>query len=44
MRYACGVKGCVPFGEAVEKEEDVVVLTRNTQTVRAVDARSGSEK
>ena len=44
MHYACGVKGCVRFGDTVEKEDDVIVLTRNTQTVRAVDSRSGSEK
>ena len=44
MHYACSVKGCVRFGDTVEKEDDVIVLTRNTQTVRAVDSRSGSEK
>ena len=28
----------------VTTEEDILVLTRNTQTVRAVDAKMGTEK
>ncbi|XP_053392542.1 methionine--tRNA ligase-like [Mercenaria mercenaria] len=44
VRYACGVKGCQTFGEQVMNEEDLLVVSRQTQTVRAVDSRSGSEK
>ncbi|XP_053406912.1 eukaryotic translation initiation factor 2-alpha kinase-like isoform X2 [Mercenaria mercenaria] len=44
VRYACGVKGCRTFGEQVMNEEDLLVVNRQTQTVRAVDSRSGSEK
>lgn len=44
VRYVCGVKGCRTFGEQVTNEEDLLVVNRQTQTVRAVDSRSGSEK
>ncbi|XP_060576600.1 eukaryotic translation initiation factor 2-alpha kinase 3-like [Ruditapes philippinarum] len=44
VRYACGVKGCRTFGEEVVNEEDLLIVNRQTQTVRAVDSRSGSEK
>ncbi|KAL4232210.1 Eukaryotic translation initiation factor 2-alpha kinase 3 [Mactra antiquata] len=44
IRYACGMKGCRTFGEQIQNHEDVLVINRKTQTVRAVDSRTGSEK
>ncbi|XP_052269812.1 eukaryotic translation initiation factor 2-alpha kinase-like isoform X4 [Dreissena polymorpha] len=44
MRYKCGVKGCHTFGDDVGREDDLLIVTRQTQTVRAVDSRTGSEK
>lgn len=44
VRYICGAKGCRTYGDPVTDDEDILVLRRQTQTVRAVDARSGAEK
>ncbi|XP_052102279.1 eukaryotic translation initiation factor 2-alpha kinase 3-like isoform X1 [Mytilus californianus] len=45
LKYTCSAHGCHTFGDSmVTEEEDVLVVTRNTQTVRAVDSRVGMEK
>ncbi|KAL5016923.1 hypothetical protein ScPMuIL_006512 [Solemya velum] len=45
IQYSCTTEGCRYFGEGdVENDGDVLVITRNTQTVRAIDSRTGSEK
>lgn len=45
LRYMCSASGCHTFGdEMVTEKEDILVVTRNTQTVRAVDSRIGQEK
>ncbi|XP_041370908.1 eukaryotic translation initiation factor 2-alpha kinase 3-like [Gigantopelta aegis] len=45
VRYFCAMAGCHLVDDSeVTTEEDILVLTRSTQTVRAVDARMGTEK
>ncbi|CAE1313817.1 Eukaryotic translation initiation factor 2-alpha kinase,Eukaryotic translation initiation factor 2-alpha kinase 3 [Acanthosepion pharaonis] len=46
LRYACSMSGCQRFGhtDTMTEEEELIVITRNTQTVRAVDSRNGLEK
>ena len=45
IRYLCAMAGCDHVDDSeVTTEEDILVLTRNTQTVRAVDAKMGTEK
>ena len=44
VRYACTFKGCRTFGDSAGPEDDLLVVSRQTQTVRAVDSRSGAEK
>ncbi|XP_050397679.1 eukaryotic translation initiation factor 2-alpha kinase 3 [Patella vulgata] len=45
VRYVCSMEGCKFLGDGeVTDDEDVIVIKRNTQTVRAVDARSGVER
>ncbi|WAR22378.1 E2AK3-like protein [Mya arenaria] len=44
IRYACGVQGCRTFGDDVGHEDDLLIVTRQTQTVRAVESRTGAEK
>ncbi|XP_014772435.1 eukaryotic translation initiation factor 2-alpha kinase 3 isoform X2 [Octopus bimaculoides] len=46
LRYTCSLNGCQQFGytDSLGDEEDLLVITRNTQTIRAVDSRTGSEK
>ncbi|XP_072042264.1 eukaryotic translation initiation factor 2-alpha kinase 3-like [Amphiura filiformis] len=47
-RYACSSEGCNTFlqddSEDMDEEEDIVVIQRNQQTVRAVEQRTGAEK
>ncbi|PVD30201.1 hypothetical protein C0Q70_09463 [Pomacea canaliculata] len=44
--YSCSTEGCnrVRKNEVNAAGQDLLVITRNTQTVRAVDIHSGSEK
>ncbi|GAB1598848.1 eukaryotic translation initiation factor 2-alpha kinase-like [Argonauta hians] len=46
LRYTCSKNGCQQFGhsETLNDEEDLLVITRNTRTVRALDSRTGAEK
>lgn len=44
IRYICSVKGCRMFGDNVKEDEDILVVSRNAQCVRAVDSRTGQEK
>ena len=47
LLYYCGVEGCVRFDQdstQIKDDEDVLVVSRNTKTVRAVDMRTGAEK
>ena len=45
IRYECTIDGCEKFdGEEGESLDDVIVVQRETQTVRAVEPRSGQEK
>lgn len=45
LKYTCSASGCHTFGDdMVTEDEDILVVTRNTQTVRAVDSRVGQEK
>ena len=45
IRYECTIDGCKKFdGEEGESLDDVIVVQRETQTVRAVEPRSGQEK
>ncbi|XP_064602611.1 eukaryotic translation initiation factor 2-alpha kinase 3-like [Liolophura sinensis] len=44
-RYRCTVQGCTLVGnKEVSEEEDILMITRNTHTVRAVDSRTGAER
>ena len=45
IRYECTIDGCEKFdGAGEESLDDVIVVQRETQTVRAVEPRSGQEK
>ncbi|ESO96859.1 hypothetical protein LOTGIDRAFT_159606 [Lottia gigantea] len=45
VRYVCGVDGCKFLGEGeVTDDEDIIVIKRSTQTVRAVESKSGTER
>merc|ERR1719450_1495781 len=49
IRYECTMAGCFsPSGEALSSQEtdleDIVIVKRETQVVRAVEPRTGSEK
>ncbi|KAL3864427.1 hypothetical protein ACJMK2_006111 [Sinanodonta woodiana] len=44
IRYTCTSDGCSLFGDDIRDSDDILIVTRNTQTVRAVDSRSGAEK
>ncbi|XP_060083562.1 eukaryotic translation initiation factor 2-alpha kinase 3-like [Ylistrum balloti] len=45
MNYVCSAEGCQFVAESdVTEMDDILVITRNTQTVRAVDCRTGGEK
>ena len=49
IRYECTMAGCFsPTGEALSSQEtdleDIVIVKRETQVVRAVEPRTGSEK
>ncbi|XP_021374591.1 eukaryotic translation initiation factor 2-alpha kinase 3-like [Mizuhopecten yessoensis] len=45
MNYVCSAEGCQFSAESdVTELDDILVITRNTQTVRAVDSRTGGEK
>ncbi|XP_067656934.1 eukaryotic translation initiation factor 2-alpha kinase 3-like [Haliotis asinina] len=45
IRYLCTMAGCHDLNQGDPlAEDDLIVITRNTQTVRAVDARIGAEK
>lgn len=45
MNYVCSDEGCQFVAESdVTDMDDILVITRNTQTVRAVDSRTGGEK
>ncbi|XP_074642739.1 eukaryotic translation initiation factor 2-alpha kinase-like [Tubulanus polymorphus] len=44
VKYVCHMSGCQKFAdEAVKDGEDLIIIRRNTQTVRAVEIRSGNE-
>lgn len=39
------MQGCTVVGnKEVSEEEDILMITRNTHTVRAVDSRTGAER
>nr|XP_024001327.1 eukaryotic translation initiation factor 2-alpha kinase 3-like [Salvelinus alpinus] len=44
LRYICSAVGCSRWGEEETEPEDVLLLQRTQQTVRAVRPRSGLEK
>ena len=44
MVYRCTSVGCKETSEAGSAEGDMLVITHNMQTVRAVDVNSGFEK
>ena len=44
LSYRCTSAGCHDAGEAGNSGGDMLVITRNMQTVRAVDVNSGIEK
>ena len=44
MAYKCTSVGCKETSEAGGVDGDMLVITRNLQTVRAVDVNSGLEK
>ena len=45
IRDECSIDGCEKLdGEEGESLDDVIVVQRETQTVRAVEPRSGQEK
>merc|ERR1719210_449253 len=49
IRYECTMAGCFsPSGEALSSQEtdleDIVIVKRETQVVRAIEPRTGSEK
>ncbi|XP_048249248.1 eukaryotic translation initiation factor 2-alpha kinase 3-like [Haliotis rufescens] len=45
IRYLCTMAGCHDLSQGESRaDDDLIVITRNTQTVRAVDARIGAEK
>ncbi|KAK3095121.1 hypothetical protein FSP39_010550 [Pinctada imbricata] len=45
LKYVCTSSGCKFLGDSDEDgDPDMLVITRNTQTVRAVDARNGQER
>ncbi|XP_033756606.1 LOW QUALITY PROTEIN: eukaryotic translation initiation factor 2-alpha kinase 3-like [Pecten maximus] len=45
MNYVCSAEGCQFIAESdVSDMDDILVITRNTRTVRAVDSRTGGEK
>ncbi|KAK7111067.1 eukaryotic translation initiation factor 2-alpha kinase 3-like [Littorina saxatilis] len=44
MLYKCTTAGCSETSEAGNGNGDMMVITRNLKTVRAVDVNSGSEK
>ncbi|XP_070540926.1 eukaryotic translation initiation factor 2-alpha kinase 3-like [Ptychodera flava] len=43
LRYICSAGGCHTFGEE-QKNEDIIMVVRDHQTVRAVEPRTGGEK
>ncbi|XP_013794487.1 eukaryotic translation initiation factor 2-alpha kinase-like [Limulus polyphemus] len=44
MRYICTLSGCKTLGEEVSVNEDILLVHRHTQTVRAVEPRTGEER
>ncbi|XP_076460361.1 eukaryotic translation initiation factor 2-alpha kinase 3-like [Babylonia areolata] len=44
VSYQCTSNGCQDTAEAANSGGDMLLITRNLQTVRAVDVNSGSEK
>ena len=50
IRYECTMEGCfTPSGDKLTPEqnddfEDIIIVKRETQVVRAVEPRTGSEK
>ncbi|XP_076368926.1 pancreatic eIF-2alpha kinase [Tachypleus tridentatus] len=44
MRYICTLSGCKTLGEEVAMTEDILLVHRHTQTVRAVEPRTGEER
>ncbi|XP_046996995.1 eukaryotic translation initiation factor 2-alpha kinase-like [Schistocerca americana] len=44
LLYECSMKGCTNYTKENSYSQDVIVVQRQTQTVRAVEARSGEER
>lgn len=44
LHYICGSGGCQIYGDEAADDQDIIVIQRTRQTVRAVDQRTGSEK
>ena len=46
LKYACTIGGCKKFTDdgATQTSQDILIVTRNTKTVRSVEMNSGSEK
>ncbi|CAH1797366.1 unnamed protein product [Owenia fusiformis] len=45
LRYVCSPSGCQTVGnDIVEDSDDILVIKRNSQTIRAVEMRTGGEK
>ncbi|XP_068083730.1 eukaryotic translation initiation factor 2-alpha kinase isoform X2 [Anabrus simplex] len=42
--YECSIQGCDNYTEGISVEKDVLVIQRQTQTVRAIEARNGQER
>eukprot|EP00094_Tigriopus_californicus_P003984 TCALIF_03837-PA protein Name:"Similar to EIF2AK3 Eukaryotic translation initiation factor 2-alpha kinase 3 (Homo sapiens)" AED:0.07 eAED:0.07 QI:0/0.66/0.5/1/0.66/0.5/4/176/987 len=44
VRYECAMDGCRNFGTGTDSLDDIIVVHRETQTVRAIEPRTGHEK
>lgn len=44
LLYECSMKGCTNYTQENSYSQDVIVVQRQTQTVRAVEARTGEER
>ncbi|CAG0921203.1 unnamed protein product [Notodromas monacha] len=44
LHYVCSLRGCNKFDSSKPIAEDILVVKRNTQTVRAIDPLTGTER
>jgi translation initiation factor 2-alpha kinase 3 len=44
LHYVCTLRGCNRFEGSRDDKENVLVVKRNTQTIRAINPLSGSER